>query len=84
MEETEIIKLETEIIKLENKIIKSEEIEIHLSRLERIESLLPKPKGIFVKKCPICGKRLVKDAAYYRYFYCDCGYEYYDPVIFYE
>ena len=78
MEENKIIKLENEINK------KKEEMRIHLRRLNHIKSILPKPKGIFIKKCPLCGKKLVKDRDYVKYFRCKCGYEYYDMVFIYD
>ena len=51
-------------------------------RIAHIKSHLTKPKGFFVKKCPMCGKKLKlhyfawPGGVDVHYWVCECGYEY--------
>lgn len=51
-------------------------------QIAQVSGVLDKPKGIFWKKCPNCGKRLKREIFRFLpghirdYYFCDCGYEY--------
>jgi len=54
-------------------------------QVAKIIQELPKPKGLFQKKCPKCGEQLWSGRlnSYYRYFVCiHCFYDYSEPVRF--
>ena len=76
MEKEKIEKTQEDINKIERK---RRVVYSHLQQLYYIRSRLQKPKGIFFKRCPICGEKLVEDSVYFKYFHCECGYEFYDP-----
>ena len=48
---------------------------------------IPKPKGLFIKKCPLCNSRLNVSAIgikgeLYKQYYCNCNCNYtYDKII---
>jgi len=75
MEEEEMLKMEREIYMRKRE---SDDKYKHIERLENIADLLKAPKGIFIKRCPLCGKRLVRQR-FAHYVHCECGYEYADP-----
>ena len=72
---------EEEIVKLENELeMEKKEFE-RIERIENVSELLPPPKGIFRKRCPICNTkiksgRLSKPTYILQIFWCACGYEY--------
>jgi len=79
MNEEEIEKIEKEIKK------ENSDFDKVCKRAERILDInykLSKPKGIFYKKCPKCGKRLkykillTNPFRYLALYQCECGYEY--------
>lgn len=51
-------------------------------QIAQVSNALDKPKGIFRKKCPKCGKRLKREIFRFLpghvrdYYSCGCGYEY--------
>ena len=49
----------------------------HADRIGAISLHIPKPKGFFKKRCPLCGRILVIGGyVSYRLYSCQCGYEY--------
>lgn len=53
-----------------------------LDRINRLASIIPRPKGIFWKRCPKCNSILKRETTWintcecYRSFKCECEYEY--------
>jgi hypothetical protein len=74
----------TELKKRQEHIVKEADEAYELAKLSH---LLPKPKGVFTKKCPKCGLKLLRKRWYdavdplcggitITLYWCNCGYRY--------